>query len=71
MDSVFGLKFPNNWYAIKEILYASRIGKDGIDEDWDDLYERLLGKIDELKSEVEEFRSNIPKLLFRCIMIGS
>ncbi|MPM40528.1 hypothetical protein SDC9_87172 [bioreactor metagenome] len=65
LDSVFGLKFPNNWYAIKEILYALKeLEKDGIDKAWDDLYERLLGKIDELKSEVEEFRSNIPEAIF-------
>ena len=65
LDSVFGLKFPNNWYAIKEILYALKeLEKDGIDKAWDDLYERLLRKIDELKSEVEEFRSNIPEAIF-------
>ena len=62
LDSIFALKFPNNWYAIKEIFYALKeLEKDGVDHEWDNLYENLLQKTDELKNEIKDFRSHIPE----------
>jgi len=64
LDSLFALKFPNNWHAIKEIFYALKeLEKDGVDHEWDNLYENLLRKTDELKNEIKDFRSHVPETI--------
>ena len=64
LDSLFALKFPNNWYAMKEIFYSLKeLEKDGVDHEWDNLYDNLLRKTDELKKEIKDFRSHVPEAI--------